>query len=174
MRTRLNVAAVVILVSVSVPSAQSMSPGMSHEQHQRQMQKEAELKKHGLAAMGFEQDAAAHHFRLYADGGAIEVEARHPADDATRAAIRAHLRRIADDFAHGDFAKPLDTHGEVPPGVSDLVRLRSSITYRYDPTPNGGRVGITTANSEALSAVYLFLKYQIREHGTGDSQAVTK
>ena len=174
MHTRLNVGAVVILVSVSVPSAQSMPPGMTHERHHHKTQKEAQLKKHGLAAMGFDQDASVHHFRLYADGGAIEVEARTPADEVMRSAIRAHLRRIADDFAHGDFAKPFETHGEMPPGVADIVRLRGSMTYRYQETPAGGRVRITTANSKALSAVHLFLRYQIGEHGTGDSQGVTK
>jgi hypothetical protein len=45
---------------------------------------------------------------------------------------------------------------------------------RYQETPAGARVRITTANSEARSAVHLFLKYQIREHGTGDSQGLTK
>ena len=166
MHTRLNVAAVVILVSTSVPSAQSMTAGKTHKEHQHQMQKEADLKKHGQAAMGFDQDAAAHHFRLYADGGAIEVEAKLPADHPTRSAIRSHLREIAEQFSAGDFTKPFETHGETPPGVADLVRLRESMTYRYQETPAGGRVRITTTNREALSAVHAFLTYQIREHRT--------
>ena len=166
MHTRLNVAAVVILVSTSVPSAQSMTPGMTHKEHQHQMQKVADLKKHGQAAMGFDQNAAAHHFRLYADGGAIEVEAKLPADNPTRSAIRSHLREIAEQFSAGDFTKPFQTHGETPPGVADLVRLRESMSYRYQETPAGGRVRITTTNREALSAVHAFLTYQIREHRT--------
>jgi hypothetical protein len=174
MQTRLNVAAVVILVSISVPSAQSMPPGMTHEEHQRQMLKEAELKTHGLAAMGFDQDAAVHHFRLYADGGAIEVEATTPADGATRVAIRMHLSGIADQFSHGDFGKPLETHGEMPPGVNALVRLHGSVAYRYQETPAGGRVRITTTSRDAVAAVHSFLTYQIREHGTGDPMTVTR
>ncbi len=124
--------------------------------------------------MGFDQDAAVHHFRLYADGGAIEVETASVGDDTTRRAIQAHLRTIAGDFAKGNFGSPLETHGEMPAGVDELVRLRGSVTYRYQDTPNGGRVRITTANPDALSAVHAFLTYQIREHRTGDPLAVVK
>ena len=34
----------------------SMPAGMSHEEHQKQMQKDADLKRRGEAAMGFDQD----------------------------------------------------------------------------------------------------------------------
>lgn len=40
----------------------AMPPGMIHEEHLAQMQKDAELKKRGADAMGFDQDKTAHHF----------------------------------------------------------------------------------------------------------------
>jgi hypothetical protein len=174
MQTRLRLAMVIMLAGIPGLSAQSMPAGMSHEAHQQQMKKEAELKRNGLAAMGFDQDAAVHHFRLRADGGAIEVEAARPADEATRDAIRTHLREIAREFERGDFEKPFRTHGETPPGVTELVRLRGAVTYRFEEMPSGGRVRITTVNPDALAALHAFLTYQIREHATGDSQVVEK
>jgi hypothetical protein len=174
MHTRLHLAALVVLAGTSGLAAQSMPAGMSHDAHQQQMKKEAELKRNGLAAMGFDQDAAVHHFRLRADGGAIEVEAAKATDEATREAIRVHLREIAAEFERGNFEKPFRTHGATPPGVTELVRLRGAVTYRFEEVPAGGRVRITTVNPDALAALHAFLTYQIREHATGDSQVVEK
>ena len=89
----------------------AMPPNMTHEEHQAQLRKEAELKQRGGAAMGFDQDATTHHFRLFRTGGAIEVAARNPADAATVGRVRAHLQEVAADFARGEFRKPLATHG---------------------------------------------------------------
>jgi hypothetical protein len=145
---------------------------MSHEEHQKQLAKEAELKKRGAAAMGFDQDKATHHFRLTADGGAIEVSVNDRSDAANLASIRGHLLDIAGEFSRGDFAKPLATHAEVPPGTKTMQHRRSTIAFRYEDTPDGGRVTITTADPKAKSAVHEFLRYQIREHATGDPLTV--
>jgi hypothetical protein len=130
------------------------------------------LKRRGAAAMGFNQDAATHHFLLTSDGGAIQVTARQPRDTTTQEAIRSHLQHIAAAFAAGDFDAPLATHGEAPPGVAVMKRLKSAIAYRFEDVVNGGRVQITTQNAEALSAIHDFLRYQIREHKTGDPQRI--
>jgi hypothetical protein len=52
--------------------------------------------------------------------------------------------------------------------VADLQRLRAIVAYRYEELPAGGRVRIVTARAEAVTAVHAFLRYQIREHKTGD------
>ena len=122
--------------------------------------------------MAFDQSAATHHFRLTATGGFIQVEANDPADTATRDSVRAHLNMIAMQFARGDFSAPLVTHGEAPTGVPAMRTSKSDITYTFEATENGGRVRITTANSAALTAVHAFLRYQIREHATGDPLGV--
>ena len=83
-------------------------------------------------------------------------------------AIRAQLETIAKDFAAGRFEAPLATHGEVPPGVPAMLRLRGVIVYRYEPLTSGGHVRILAATAEAVDAVHAFLRYQIREHRTGD------
>ena len=173
MRTHSNSLVALVLLSTitSVARAQehpSMPPGMTHEQHLAQMQKDAELKKRGAAAMGFDQDATAHHFLLTSDGGIIDVGVTQASDSSNRDAIRAHLKEIAAEFARGDFAKPFATHGEVPPGVKTMQQRLKAIAFHYEDTPIGGRVVIRTDDEKARNAVREFLRYQIREHATGD------
>ena len=143
---------------------QSMPAGMTHEQHLKQMQKEAELKKRGALAMGFDQDKTTHRFPVSPKGGSIEVDAIDPDDRASRDQIRTHLKEIAKAFAAGDFEKPFQTHAEVPPGVPEMQRLKETIRYEFVETPRGGAVRITTTDAEALGAVHAFLAYQSREH----------
>lgn len=146
-----------------------MPAGMTHDEHLKQMAKEDAMKKRGAAAMVFDQDATVHHFRLAPDGGSIQVDAKNTTDATSRTAIRTHLKEIAWQFAHGDFSKPLITHGENPPGAARMAELRSAIRYEYEDTKRGGRVTIRSANAEAVRAVHEFLRYQIREHHTGDA-----
>jgi len=158
-------AAVSLLLASQHPQ---MPAGMSHEEHLTQMQKDEAMKKRGARAMGFDQDATTHHFALTATGGSIEVTVKDKADEKTIAAIRGHLRSIASEFSAGQFDKPFQTHGEVPPGVVEMQKSRHNITYRYEDLPLGGAVRIETRDAAALDAVHVFLRYQIREHHTGD------
>ena len=64
------------------------------------------VNKNGDQAMGFPHDATTHHFRIYADGGAIEVTANDPMDKTNTGAIRSHLTHIAAMFKEGNFAIP--------------------------------------------------------------------
>src|SRR5438552_2766315 len=155
-----------LMAGRAVAQHPQMPPGMTHEEHLAQMQKDAELKKRGAAAMGFDQDAVLHHFRLSANGGSIEVAVKDRSDAASLAAIRAHLKEIAGEFAAGRFDAPFATHGEVPPGVQTMQARKSAIAYRYQEMKGGGRVVIATTDREALAAVHEFLRYQIKEHKT--------
>ena len=150
----------------------AMPPGMTHEEHLAQMKKEAVLKERGAAAMGFDQTTTTHHFVLTPDGGRIDVAANDPSDTAGAAQIRTHLAAIATEFSAGNFAAPFATHGEVPPGVATMQTRRDSIRYHYEDTPQGGRVVMATSDGKARSAIHTFLRYQIREHGTGDPLTV--
>jgi hypothetical protein len=162
------------LVSLVAAQHADMPAGMTHEQHMAQLKKEAELKQHGQMAMGFDQDKATHHFTLTAEGGAIAVVANDPTDETTLGEIRAHLQEIAQAFARGDFEKPLMTHGEMPPGVTTMQRLETEITYTYQAAERGGVVRIATSNADARDAIHDFLRYQIKEHETGDPVTVQK
>jgi hypothetical protein len=48
-----------------------------------------------------------------------------------------------------------------------MAAKKDAIQYRYEDTPAGGRVSITTTDPGALAAVHAFLRYQIAEHKTG-------
>jgi len=138
----------------------------AHEQHM------ADVKQHGAEAMGFDQDKTTHHFRLYKDGGAVEVAAKDPADTSSMGQIRDHLKQQAKKFAAGDFSAPQHTHGQMPPGVETMTRLHAKIQYEFQATEGGGRLRITTADAQALAAVHDFLRFQIEDHVTGDKTSV--
>ena len=154
----------------AVAGAQQPQPGQApdHDAHHRDML------TRGAQAMGFDQDRTVHHFRLYEDGGAIDVAVKEASDHANLHAIRQHLQEIAGLFKAGDFGKPALTHAQQVPGTVDMTRLKDRITYRYEETPGGGRVRIVTRDAEALSAVHAFLHFQIEDHRTGDSGVVER
>ena len=153
---------------------ETMPRGMSHEEHLQQIAKEKALKKRGADAMGFDQEATTHHFKLTQEGGAIEVTVNCGTDSAVVAEVRNHLRSIASDFAGGNFDTPFQTHGEVPPGVTAMQKSSGAISYRYEDLPLGGAVRIETKDARALDAVHEFLRYQITEHRTGDPLEVKR
>jgi len=123
--------------------------------------------------MGFDQDATVHHFRLYADGGAIEVHVKNTTDTKALEAVRLHLAHIAAMFGEGNVEAPMLVHDTRDvPGIDVLKTRRERLTYRYVETSDGGRVGIVTTDSDALAALHAFLRYQIREHHTGDPETI--
>jgi hypothetical protein len=51
---------------------------------------------------------------------------------------------------------------------------KGAIAYQYEDLPQGGAVQIVTANDRARTAVHEFLRYQIKEHQTGDPTEVKR
>jgi hypothetical protein len=131
-----------------------------------------EMNSRGDHVMGLSHEKTTHHFRLYTDGGSIEVEANDPQDTATRDQIQMHLSHISRMFADGNFRAPMLIHDQVPPGVPTLQRLKALISYRFEKTDKGGTVRIATTNPEVLNAVHEFLSFQISDHQTGDSSKI--
>ena len=127
-----------------------------------------EMNKRGDQAMGFDHLKTTHHFRLAKAGGSIEVEANEAADKQSRDQIRMHLGHITKMFSDGNFEVPMLVHMANPPGAEVMNRLKAEIRFQYKETERGGLVRISTNNAEALKAVHDFLRYQIREHMTGD------
>jgi hypothetical protein len=178
-----------VLLTLTSAFAQhsTMPAGMSHEEHlktsgdqaigpsghqanepAKQIEKDEALKARGAVAMGFDQDAVTHHFLIGASGGAIVVSSKDSKNTGAVAAIRAHLKQIAEQFAHGEFDKPFATHGEPPPGSAAMAAKKKLIDYRYEERSGGGSVVITTGDATARNAIHEFLRYQIVEHKTGD------
>lgn len=130
------------------------------------------MNERGDHVMGFDHRKTTHHFRLLSDGGSIEVAANSPQDKESKEQIRMHLGHIAKMFAAGNFKAPMLIHDQIPPGVPTMQKLKSDIQYRFEETDLGARIRISTSNPEALQAVYDFLRFQIKEHKTGDSLEV--
>ena len=129
----------------------------------------ASVNERGASAMGFSQTATTHHFILTREGGFIQVEINDPKDAENLDSVRQHLAHIARMFAEGDFRTPMLVHDQTPPGVPVMERMKADIKYAFEQTERGARVRITTANADALAAVHEFLRFQIKDHQTGDS-----
>jgi len=127
---------------------------------------------HGEDVMGFSQTKTAHDFLLTKDGGAIEVTANDPKDTVSQSQVRMHLPHIASSFTNDDFTDPMEVHEQTPSGVPTMKRLKAQIQYKFQETDTGGRVLIHSDNTEAIDAIHDFLRFQIREHHTGDSLKV--
>jgi hypothetical protein len=159
-------ALVVIVAVVACAAAAAQHSPSSHDAHH------AAVDARGARVMGFDQARTIHHFRLYEDGGAIEVAVKDPADAGNRDAIRRHLPHLAALFADGRFDAPMLVHDTMVPGTDDLARLKAAVTYTYVETPGGGRVDVVTTHPDAVAAVHRFLAFQIADHRTGDDAAV--
>jgi len=151
------------------PAAAAQTPTPAHADAHH-----ASVDARGDHVMGFDHAKTTHHFRLKRDGGAIEVSANDAADAESRDAIRAHLRHVARMFSEGDFDAPRLIHDREAPGVPVLREKKAAIRWTYEEAPSGGHIRIRTKDPRALAAIHDFLRFQIEDHETGDSETVTK
>lgn len=159
-----------LLFSALPLAAQDMQSCPMHKEHMKEAaQHQADVEKHGDEAMGFPHEKTTHHFRLYSDGGAIEVTVNDSRDSKNLQAIRSHLTHIVTMFSDGEFSIPMFVHDQIPPGVPVMKEKRPDISYSFEELPAGGRVRITSANRDALKAIHEFLRFQIEDHHTGDT-----
>ena len=133
-----------------------------------------EMNERGDRVMGFDHTRTTHHFRLLPEGGAIEITANSAEDTESRDQIRMHLGHIAKMFAAGNFDAPMLIHDQTPPGVPVMQKLKDEINYRLEETKRGATVRISTKNAEGLQAIHEFLRFQIKEHKTGDPLEVNQ
>jgi hypothetical protein len=159
----ISLALALILSVIQEPAKDKMRDCPMHTQHDQ-------MNARGEHAMGFSQTETTHHFLLADNGGSIQVEANSPTDKKSVEQIRMHLSHIAKMFQDGDFDIPMFVHDAIPPGVTEMKRLKSKIDYAFEETASGGRVKIATQDKVAIEAIHKFLRFQIQEHRTGDSR----
>jgi hypothetical protein len=147
---------IITLALVTILAAGTSAPQHAHPQDRAH------------EGMGFDQQATTHHFLLERSGGTIEVTAKNADDTTSIAQIQTHLRHIASAFAQGDFSLPVFIHDTTPPGVDTMKARRATMTFDVVELPAGGRVIVKTKDADALAALHEFLRFQIREHKTGD------
>lgn len=157
-----------ILAIATVGILYAQQPKHGHDPADEQMN------KRGDHVMGFDHTKTTHHFLLQESGGAIEVTANKSDDVESSEQIRMHLKHIAMMFADGNFNAPMLIHDQTPPGVPVMQELKGEINYTYEETDRGAAVRISTKNPTALKAVHDFLRFQIKEHKTGDSLDVIR
>lgn len=175
MKTRMTIAWTCVaftLLTFVLASAKQQSKKQNASTMETMSQEE--MNKRGDHVMGFDHTKTTHHFRLLADGGAIEITANSLEDTESRDQIRGHLGHISKMFAEGNFNAPMLIHEQTPPGVPVMQKLRNEIAYRFEETERGATIHISTTNAKAVEAIYKFLRFQIKEHKTGDSLEVTK
>jgi hypothetical protein len=83
------------------------------------------------------------------NGGGIEVRVNDPKDTSTRDAVQKELQQTAQE--------------ESPFSSPELQEHQDNIDYRYEGTDRGGRIRITSRNSQALRAIQSFLRAQMDE-----------
>ncbi|MEP6768883.1 MAG: hypothetical protein ABJC61_09455 [Acidobacteriota bacterium] len=147
--------------------AQTSAPASPAEDHHSMVD------SRGDHVMGFDHEKTTHHFRLYKNGGAIEVTANQAEDTSSRDAIRGHLSHIAKMFAKGDFQAPMLVHDKAPPGVEVMKKRPSTVAWKFRETDRGATLEARAADREALEALHRFLRFQIEDHRTGDRTDVT-
>jgi hypothetical protein len=129
--------------------------------------------KRGEHVMGFSHEATTHHFRLFRDGGEIDVTANNPKDKASIDQIRTHLGHIAKMFASGNFKAPMLIHDTNPPGTATMTRLKEQIRYEFSETDRGARIRLVATSPETTDAVHAFLLFQIVAHQTQDVPTIS-
>ena len=129
--------------------------------------------KRGDHVMGFSHEATTHHYRLFSEGGEIDVTANDPKDKPSIDQIRTHLGHIAQMFASGNFKTPMLIHDTNPPGTATMTRLKEQIRYQFSETDRGARIRLVTSSRETTDAVHAFLLFQIVDHRTQDVPTIS-
>jgi hypothetical protein len=157
---------VFLLTTACVVAQTSRQPSLqqSDDEHFLGVQQRGESHQ----GMGFNQMETTHHFILTPQGGYIQVTANDPKDHESIEKVQSHFAHIAALFAKGDFAIPHFVHAQNPPGVKTMKRLNGQITYSITKLDDGAQLLIATKSPQALAAIHDFLRFQIKDHHTGD------
>ena len=127
--------------------------------------REAQVRERGTAVMPFALDGTLHQFEKNAGGGVQRVTAR-AGHDAEVAAIRTHLRDIAERFARRDFSDPAKIHGEDMPGLAALrAAPREALRVEYRDLPDGAEVTYVATTPAIATALHEWFDAQVSDHG---------
>jgi len=117
---------------------------------------------------GFDSERVVRHFYILKNGGAIEVSAKDPNDEATVKAVQVYLKKESDLWTKGNFENQTAIYGRLPEGTPQLKKMRDEVTFEAVREDNGGVLRMFTVNPQARSAIYDYLRFQIDQLKTGD------
>jgi hypothetical protein len=123
----------------------------------------AAVQARGGVAMDVDQYTSTHRFEPLPDGGRIQLQ-RDVADSAGRARILAHMGRIAEAFAAGDFRLPGFVHAREVPGTRVMATERGKISYAVESLPRGAALRLRSSDRAAVEAIHEFLVFQRMDH----------
>jgi len=155
---------IIAILGVGVIAGHLVNAQQPHQKHDSMQS----MNERGDKVMGFDHTKTTHHFLLKSGGGVIQIEANDGSDTASRDQIRQHLRHIAKMFSEGNFSAPMLIHEQNPPGADVMKQLKARIQYEFDEAERGAFIRMSTNDADALQAIHDFLRFQIKEHMTGD------
>ncbi|CAN5834402.1 hypothetical protein BH11GEM2_BH11GEM2_40460 [soil metagenome] len=129
------------------------------------------MQKRGGMAMGVDQYTSTHRFDALPTGGRIELQ-RDSDDPKGIAAIRDHIRGIANALTWGNFSTPELVHMKEVPGAKVMREKRRVISYRARDLPRGAELVIVARDARAIEAVHEFMAFQREEHHAGGMEGM--
>lgn len=123
----------------------------------------------------YDRHRVVHHFYLYPDGGMMTLAVTDPVDAETRKAVRAYVQRVSQLMVFGNLERMREQFGQGMPGLDRIAEARgrkATITVRSSTPDEGSHIIFSTADPGALQGLHEFLRFQIDDLKTGDSQEV--
>lgn len=126
--------------------------------------RQATVEQRGESVMPFDMNRTMHMFTPTTSGG-VESVVSNDGDPHQIALIRAHLRKEARAFAHGDFSDPASIHGNDMPGLALLRAGARRITVSYVNAANGASIIYKTPDPTLIAAIHHWFAAQVSDHG---------
>jgi len=128
-------------------------------------EREDEVRSRGAEVMPFALEHTLHQFEKDLRGGVQRVSAK-PGHVDEIAAIRTHLREIAERFGRHDFSAPEQIHGEDMPGLATLrAASADELRVTYREVPDGAEVRYTGLTQAVTDAIHRWFDAQLSDHG---------
>lgn len=124
-----------------------------------------EVAGRGKHVMPFDLEKTIHVFFRTDQGGIQQVNAKNDTDVEQIELIRAHLKKIAQEFGQGDFSDPEQIHGADMPGLAVLRTAKpGEISMKYSELPNGAQIDYSSENPEYIQAIHQWFDAQLSDH----------
>lgn len=134
-------------------------------QSAEQEQRLAEVARRGAQVMPFALAQTMHVFTKTAQGGVQQVLVKDKGNHAQIVLIRAHLSRIAQQFAQGDFSGPAGIHGDDMPGLAILRDAKpNQLHISYKDLADGGQIDYIGDSPQLIKALQQWFEAQLRDH----------
>lgn len=100
-------------------------------------------------------------------GGIQHIVAKSEDDSKQIQLIQAHLLKLANEFAKGDFSTTERIHGTEMPGLTVLKTAQTDdIKFEYKALPNGAQIHYSTEYPQFVQALHQWFDAQKTEHGS--------